>query len=62
MLHEKNLLFQDELSAYPLGASVMPNLESDVSQFWPFPLSSDFLYSYRTRFGSWARYIVALVM
>ena len=37
ILHEKNLLFQDKLAASPLGASVMPNLESDVSQFWPFP-------------------------
>ena len=32
-MNEKNLLFQDKLPASPLGASVMPNLESDISQF-----------------------------
>ena len=46
---ETNLLFQDKLPASPLGASVMPTLESDLGQFWPFPYLA-FFSSYRTRF------------
>ena len=33
---------QDNLPASPLGDSFMPNLESDVDQFWPFPYPSVF--------------------
>ena len=50
MHDEKNLLFLHKNTASPLGDSFMPNLESEVGQFWPFPYLA-FFSSYRTRFG-----------
>ena len=36
------VLFQDFLSASPLGDVFMPISSCEVCQFWPFPLSSAF--------------------